>query len=120
MEQINYNDQLKELTENFPADNIVNIWSRTKGLFKIVGFPDHVPHISDYPNDAGCLTMIAKGNHYAYINGEKNFEVTEAIRSDNRIPSDPRDIKPENLPVFKEWQEKVDMMSISKPQPEIY
>lgn len=109
MEQINYDDQLKELIENFPED-MTNIWLQAKGLFKIVGFPDHT-FDTNYPFDAGCLTMIKKGGCYAYINGEKNLEITEAIRNDGRIPSDPKYIKPEDLPVFKEWQERIDMMS---------
>ena len=50
----------------------------------------------------GCLTQVRAG-----ANGPSP-QIEMAIRSDNRIPMDPGDITPEHLPVFAEWQRKLD------------
>lgn len=51
----------------------------------------------------GCLTMVRAGLKVAWTD-----ELTEAIRGDARIPKTPESIKPEHLPVFAEWQRRID------------
>jgi len=51
----------------------------------------------------GCLTMIRRGHKYAWTD-----ELTKEIRSDERIPDADFDITPEHLPVFAEWQRRLD------------
>ena len=53
----------------------------------------------------GCLTMIrtAPGSYCA-----ATPELTKAIAADERIPLRSRDTKVEHLPVFAEWQRRLD------------
>ena len=51
----------------------------------------------------GCLTQVRRLDWGAFT-----FELTTAIRQDERIPSDVNDIKVEHLPVFAEWQRRLD------------
>ena len=52
----------------------------------------------------GCLTLIRE----TVCDVADTPELTEAIRADERIPTSPRDITPEDLPVFAEWQRRLD------------
>lgn len=60
------------------------------------------------PADCGCLTTI-RGLYYA---GNYPFaatdELTEAIQNDERIPHDERYIEVSHLPIFAEWQRRLD------------
>jgi hypothetical protein len=51
----------------------------------------------------GCLTEVKAGNFRAYTH-----ELTAAIRADNRIPEDGSEITSADLPVFAEWQRRID------------
>jgi hypothetical protein len=51
----------------------------------------------------GCLTQIRRGGYAA-----ETEELTEEIRNDERIPSSALDIRAEHLPVFAEWQRRLD------------
>lgn len=51
----------------------------------------------------GCLTTIRGHGDTA-----ETRELTEAIQADERIPKFSRDIKIEHLPVFAEWQRRID------------
>jgi hypothetical protein len=55
--------------------------------------------------ECGCLTQVKKGTYQAFTK-----ELTDAIRADERIPSDPKDITKENLSVFAEWRRAIDSM----------
>ncbi len=60
----------------------------------------------------GCLTQIHCGDRFAV-----NDDVTEAIRSDQRIPNDVSNSMPrETLEVFAEWQRRLDR-EIRTPAP---
>lgn len=50
----------------------------------------------------GCLTQI-RNTHVAWT-----AELTKAIRADNRIPRDPEGITPKTLPIFRDWQRRID------------
>jgi hypothetical protein len=60
---------------------------------------------SDYTSyvSIGCLTTIRLGPHVA-----ETPALTEAIRADKRLPKDLLDITADNLPVFAEWQRRLD------------
>lgn len=51
----------------------------------------------------GCITEIRGCGYLA-----ETPELTAAIRADKRIPERPDDIKPHHLPVFAEWQARLD------------
>ena len=51
----------------------------------------------------GCLTQIRSGEYAASIP-----ELTEQIRNDTRIPKYSHLIRENHLPVFAEWQRKID------------
>ena len=100
---MNYNEQIEYLTKNPSA--IWNHWIGGKGLFKFV---------TDKRNlNAGCLTMIRSNrgvNTFTYIKGEIDHKLTAEIVNDERLPIDPELIKAEHLPIFKEWQERIDKL----------
>lgn len=106
----NYDVQIASLTKN-PA-LIERQWSEAEGLFKCIGGMAHP--------EAGCLTMIRNsqdGKHWlgrmAVINGVVDDKLTQEIREDERIPTKCADIKVEHLPIFKEWQERIDKLQNS-------
>lgn len=77
-------------------------WAKAEGIFKRVG-------------PLACLTFIRKESEYSvYINGEPDMELTKEIRDDERIPKQGVDIKVEHLPVFAEWQRRID--ALNKPK----
>jgi len=51
----------------------------------------------------GCLTMIKRGTYEA-----ETESLTDAIRADTRIPTDEAYVKRKHLPVFAEWQRRID------------
>lgn len=54
-------------------------------------------------NHCGCLTQVRKG-----ILPAQTPKLTAEIRADERIPCYPADITIEMLPVFAEWQRRLD------------
>jgi len=67
-------------------------------LFSIVAKDYYGKH------DTGCLTMIRRTEDFR----AETDELTEAIRTDERIPTSAMDITHESLPVFAEWQRRLD------------
>ena len=56
----------------------------------------------------GCLTQIRKNEDgHVSVNAETP-ELTEEIRKDKRIPKNPKYIRVKHLPVFAEWQRRLD------------
>jgi len=54
----------------------------------------------------GCLTQIARMSSDGVPHRD---DLTEAIRADSRIPRRSIDITVESLPVFAEWQRRLDV-----------
>ena len=52
----------------------------------------------------GCLTQIRCGSI------GPTPEITAAIRADDRIPTNENEITVEDLPVFAEWQRRIDAL----------
>lgn len=59
--------------------------------------------------DCGCLTQV-RTTDVDFAMRAPTLELTEAIRADRRIPSGEEDITVDDLPVFAEWQRKIDAM----------
>lgn len=96
------------LTEN--PQEIFTAWQQTGThragcLFKYIAPDEGSRH---FP--CGCMTMIrADEKRYAVSkDGRQDTFLTSAIRSDKRIPEDSRDIGIPHLPVFAEWQRRID------------
>lgn len=51
----------------------------------------------------GCLTQVRNRTYVAYTDA-----LTAAIRADDRIPKESHEITIEILPVFAEWQRRID------------
>ena len=58
-------------------------------------------------NNCGCLTQIRK-NHCNSPAEAATLKLTAEIRADERLPDDPLNIEPHHLPVFAEWQRRLD------------
>ena len=84
---------------------IYNAWMDTTTdengcLFSFVSPTGRSPYQGE---DCGCLTQVKYGIYNA-----STPELTQAIRKDEHIPNSWDGITPELLPVFKEWQERID------------
>ena len=90
-----YDAQIKRLTAT--PSLIFYEWSIGEGLFQ------HCSKSGRAESDwCGCLTQVRNGLE------TPDPALTARIRADERIPEDAHDIRPEHLPVFKEWQEELD------------
>lgn len=58
----------------------------------------------------GCLTQVK-----CHYKDAETKELTTAIRADERLPNDGDDITHEMLPVFAEWQRRMDVMLDREP-----
>ncbi len=92
-----YDEQIAELTEN--PRRIPAAWSRGEGLFQFATCGGKAEG-----ETYGCLTMIRNNVRYTAATPE----LTEEIRADKRIPINFTEIKPEHLPIFAEWQRRLD------------
>lgn len=105
-----YDEQIAHLTEH--PEDIYFHWmnpSISGPLFKYVGITE-----DDRLHDrCGCLTMIREypNRFKAIIGGTVDVKLTEEIANDVRIPERPHYITPDQLPVFKEWQERIDALA---------
>lgn len=100
-----YDEQIAELTAN--PGLIEAHWSKGIGLFQFAS-----PYGKGYALDCGCLTMIRSSCKRYVIDTDGNHldDLSDEIRRDTRIPTDPDDITPAHLPVFAEWQRKLDKL----------
>lgn len=110
MERDAYDDAVEYLTAN--PERIDDAWwirgsvrdprtEAAKCLFRYVT-PTGGPELSD-GLECGCITQIRGIQRHAYTPG-----LTAEIRSDERLPKFSLDITPGNLPVFAEWQRRID------------
>jgi hypothetical protein len=75
-------------------------------LFQVAGV---MGLVDDGAKVCGCLTQIRSDPNYY---GAATMDLTNEIAADDRIPCNPYDITPEDLPVFAEWQRKIDAMGV--------
>jgi len=118
--------ELLQQSENFLED-VVRAWinadagDTTGCLFQYAG------EINSYygynGTSTGCLTMIRK---HPATRSAATKDLTEGIINDARIPKEYTDITPECLPVFADWQRRLDReirnqptVQESDPQPDV-
>lgn len=94
-----YDAEIERL-KNATQDEIAESWNECEPLFKrCCRFGelrrDYIP--------CGCLTQIRLGKHVAATDA-----LTLEIRADDRIPREPHLITPAHLPIFAEWQRRID------------
>lgn len=111
-----YDEEIKELTQLCKESGdfcpIEDRWADPlcTELFKRVASTKELTHIGG--RMVGCLTQI-KGFPCAYIaapNNEYDFRLTKEIQEDERIPTTVWGITLEHLPIFAEWQRKIDSL----------
>jgi hypothetical protein len=95
-----YDKAVAYLTKH--PDKIIYAWENPDGelggrLFQFMGTTD------GYGESCGCLTQVKSG-----IRRAKTPALTKAIRADARIPEGPQWITVNDLPVFAEWQRRLD------------
>ena len=97
-----YDLEVERLTEN-PCEIYLS-WVSSGPLFQFCG-----------PQDTcGCLTMVARGA----INAA-TVELTEEIRKHKHLfPASGSSIKTKHLPVFAEWQRRIDK-DLNRIPPEV-
>lgn len=100
-----YNEQIEKILKAADFVHAVNTaWLSGQGLFQFcTPTGDLSPDMPDCGR-LGCLTMVKSGHHVACTP-----ELTEAIRADPRLPEDSGDVTPAHLPVFAEWQRRLDL-----------
>jgi hypothetical protein len=107
-----YDNEIQLLT-NEPI-LIYDSWGFGDPLFRFIGSRGDTHQLDDNTyNDihAGCLTQIRKNKYKgAFINGKYEEELTNEIRNDERIPTEGASITVEHLPVFAEWQRRIDIL----------
>ena len=87
-------------------------WSDAGPLFGFVSPSPEDPTIQIDGAPCGCLTQVRGGCNPACTSA-----LTEAIRADKRIPTEVGDIRRGHLPVFAEWQRKIDSILGRTPPP---
>lgn len=110
-----YDKQIEYLINN--PGKIFDQWVDALGLFKYAGYESGQKPAFKHGIDStypGCLTQI-RGNFRAKVSikGIIDEDITMAIKKDTRLPSCGSKIEIKHLPVFKEWQEKVDALQMN-------
>lgn len=98
-----YDKAVKFLTEH--PEEIYDAWARVEDHVAgcLFGAVDKDP-LNYKPRGAcGCLTQVKSGRIRAC-----NSELTNRIRSDDRIPNTGEHITVKHLPIFAEWQRVLD------------
>lgn len=96
-------DIMSEVEGGLSFSQVVNAhWCAVSPLFQYATPSD--TRLRPDGRGCGCLTMIRKfPDCCAWTE-----ELTEEIRSDERIPFSACTVTPEDLPVFAEWQRRLD------------
>lgn len=105
--QLSYDDAVRYLTEK--PEEIYEAWKLTgahpAGLLFSFAKPRDIYGLQRPDGKwCGCLTMIRGGG----IEQAWTDEVTVAIKSDARLPVDPRIVTADHLPIFAAWQKYLD------------
>lgn len=107
-----YDAQIEYLTQNPGA--IITHWARAIGLFKFLGLPvdNGRTDRTSIPVDAGCVTIVHNcPKMFPYVKGKPDEELASQIKADERLKDiTGSNIEIKHLPIFKEWQEKVDAL----------
>lgn len=102
-----YDEEIEFLTKR--PHFIVDHWANARPLFRIIGNTSVNSGCPTMIRKCGMATILHSGNKLsAFIKGKLNEEITKGIMMDERLPGDPYGIEVKHLPVFAEWQRKVD------------
>ena len=105
-----YQEAVEYLTAN-PSE-IQDMWMSAHSHVYGCLFNFVMPNKEDFSNiaECGCLTHIRQGNVLFAIgkNNKRDIKLTNAIRSDNRLPNLSGKISSDHLPIFAEWQRRID------------
>jgi len=105
-----YDKEIEEIKKELETDPlaIVKHGSTPTPLFQYV---TNRPNLNEL-NGCGCLIQIKRNlvDLSAFKNGRKDFELTNEIKKDERIPSRLRKTTLSDLPVLAEWQRKIDKL----------
>lgn len=82
---------------------ILEQWGAAEGLFACAGVTGSTSDTTVSGDWCGCLTQIRTGRYVAATD-----VLTAGIVSDERIPDCEVDIDFDDLPVFAEWQRRLD------------
>lgn len=106
-----YDREIARLTQE--PELIRESWNTAEPLFRYIFNTSR--RFSVDPNNAvpqllncGCLTMYRTGFYRPEQLPTKLQPVAREIASDERIPRSEFDIQPHHLPVFAEWQRRLD------------
>jgi hypothetical protein len=115
-----YDRAIKAITKLPKKEQAVEIhkqWTSGSALFKFVGGTvEFIEGTNGETLQSGCLTMIRNcedGSYYQYvaiINEKFDKALTKEIKEDERIPKRSELITVEDLPVFAEWQRRIDTL----------
>ncbi len=94
-----YDEEIEQIRQELETNEytIKDHWNDATPLFNFAS------NLDRQINHCGCLTHIACG----YMEAQTE-ELTQAIRNDPRIPGDSEYITLDDLPVFAEWQRRLD------------
>jgi MoxR-like ATPase len=101
-----YDDQIEAIRSVSPRERKALIyaeWTLGKDLFAYAGTLDKFTRTEE-GLPCGCLTMIRSDEGFV----AQTSALTKAIKADTRIPDDPEKITLRHLPVFAEWQRRLD------------
>lgn len=92
-------DKCKWLSKKSQNEILQEEWNQWTLLFGPCGRSKLIIKNNHFIAEVGCLTMVKSGTHDA-----QTKELTEKIRSDDRIPKKPSQLTVEHLPVFAEYR----------------
>lgn len=101
-----YDREIKKILESEkPNKTIGEHWSMGTDLFEFVS-----DNVTKFDGAAcGCLTQIKYDRKSAWKNNKVDEKLTAEIREDKRIPKQ-GGIRAKHLPLFAEWQRKIDKL----------
>jgi len=100
-----YDHEIARLTED--PKLIADSWEYAAPLFRYLVNVVKL-HQLDPQAWCGCLTMYRSGFHKPDTLPTRLRPIAQEIAHDDRIPRDSREIQPHHLPVFAEWQRRLD------------
>lgn len=100
-----YDKQIEEIKSGHST--IKEDWYKAKGLFAFA--TDCKAELSSVEATVGCLVMIRNSSGIVLAQDQELAKkLTNEILLDKRLPRLPEEIKEEHLPVFAEWQRRLD------------
>lgn len=108
-----YSQEVERLTAKAAGDTqaLLKSWGNMEPLFRFV-HPKYDCEVLPGGGQCGCLTQIRARTQVAF-----SEELTIAICADERLPTNACEIAAANLPVFAEWNRRIDRELGRTPPP---